>query len=258
MLGEKPQYPFTFLNELKEVTLLESWLKKQNFSNFWYTSNKIMFLLYFLTYEQAKLDCNNCTYITYLLNQLDLLQDSTTGFWGTQNGASLLNGMFGAAHIYLYYNYYNKEIKYKKIILENVLKLKNSYGLFGSKLGGACEDYNGVEIVSTLLKNYEENFRTIADDFYRTHNIISKSQNKDGGFSYSINNRNIFEIVKDELQSRNYVYYYSDWNKMKSNIFKSDLWGTYFRVLTIAKIEKMLEINTGNEYRLYSLPGWGY
>lgn len=258
MMDEKPRYPFKFLEIIKDKLTLDSWLKKQDYVDFWYTSNKIMFLLYFLIYEQKRIGYNNHEYINTIFNKLDDSQDNNTGFWGTQGGASLLNGMFGAAHIYLYYNFYNKEIKYKNTILENVLKLKNSYGLFGSKLGGACEDYNGIEIVSTLLKNSDTHLQKGIEEFYKTYHIILKSQNEDGGFPYSIDNRNIFEIIRDKLQNRNYFYYYSDWNKMKSNSFKSDLWGTYFRVLTIAKIEKMLEIDTDNEYTLYSLPGWGY
>lgn len=258
MMDEKPRYPFKFLEIIKDKLALDNWLKKQDFVDFWYTSNKIMFLLYFLIYEQKRVGYNNHEYINAIFNKLDNSQDSNTGFWGTQKGASLLNGMFGAAHIYLFYQYYNKDIKYKKQILENLLKLQNPYGLFGSKFGGACEDYNAIEIASTLYKNESTSPENICKEFYNTYTIIKNNQNQDGGFSYKIDNRSIFEKIADKLKNKNYYYFYSGWNKMESNSLKSDLWGTYFRVLTIAKIEQMFEIDSDHEYKFYSLPGWGY
>ena len=256
MLGEKPLFSFNFLSKLKNKKSLAKWLGKQYFRNFWYTSNKIMFLAYFLSYEQQRLNIDNRVLINYLFDFLDLKQDSDTGFWGTQNGASLENGMFGASHIYLFYDYYGKEINYKDKIIDNVIKLQNSFGLFGSKFGGTCEDYDAIEILSILMKHSDYKYEIIKKTINKTYNMIQKNQNKDGGFSYKIDNRNILEKTKDVIFKRNYFYSYSGWNKMQSNYFKSDIWGTYFRVLTIAKIAEML--NKKSDYQFYSLPGWGY
>jgi hypothetical protein len=259
MLGEEPRHSFNFLTDLKNRKPLEKWLKKQDFRNFWYTSNKIMFLLYFLTYEQERLNIDNSELISYLFDFLDSKQDADTGFWGTRNGASLENGMFGASHIYLYYDFHGREINYKDEIVDNVIKLQNSYGLFGSKLSsGACEDYDTIEILSTMLKHPDYKYDFIKESIYKTYSIIKKNQNKGGGYSYNIDNRSIIERLKDKIAWKEYYYSYSGWDKMKSNCFKSDLWGTYFRVLTIAKIERMLGIDKGNKYKFYSLPGWGY
>ena len=256
MLRKKTQYSFIFLNDLKSKKFLGEWLNKQDFRNFWYTSNKIMFLFYFLIYEQERLNIDNRTLIDYLFEFLDLKQDSDTGFWGTQYGASLENGMFGASHIYLYYDYYGREINYKEKIVDNVMKLQNKYGLFGSKYGGACEDYDAIEILSILMKHSSYKYDLNKKAISKTYNMIRKNQNKDGGFSYNIDNRNIFEKLKDKVKQKEYFYKYSGWENMKSNYFKSDIWGTYFRVLTIAIIDEML--NKKNDYQFYSLPGWGY
>jgi len=258
MLGEKPQYSFNFLSDLKNKKSLEKWLKKQDFRNFWYTSNKIMFLFYFLTYEQERLNIDNSGLIDYLFDFLDSKQDANTGFWGTQNGASLENGMFGASHIYLYYDFHGRKINYKDKIVNNVIKLQNSYGLFGSKLGGACEDYDAIEILSVLTKHSNYKYKVINNVVSKTYNMIQKNQNKDGGFSYNIDNRSILKRLKDKITGKEHYYNYSGWDKMRGKCFESDLWGTYFRVLTIAKIERMLDISRSNEYKFYSLPGWGY
>jgi len=256
MLGKKPQYSFIFLDDLKNKESLEKWLNKQDFKSFWYTSNKIMFLFYFLTYEQERLNIDNRVLIEYLFNFLDLRQDFNTGFWGTQNGASLENGMFGASHIYLFYDYYGKEINYKDKIIDNVIKLQNKFGLFGSKFGGACEDYDAIEILSILMKNSNYKFEVIKKTISKTYNTIIKNQNKDGGFSYRIDNRNVFNKIKNVINQKENTYKYSGWTRMKSNFFRSDIWGTYFRVLAIAKIEEMS--NKKNKFRFYPLPGWGY
>ena len=258
MLGEKPQYSYYFLDDLKNIKSLEKWFEKQDFRNFWYTSNKIMFLLYFLTYEKERLNIDNHELVTCLFDLIDSNQDADTGFWGTSNGASLENGMYGAAHIYLYYDFYGQEINYKDKIVNNVIKLQNSYGLFGSKFGGACEDYNAIEILSILIKHYDYKHDIIKKAINKIYNTILINQNKDGGFSYSIDNRSLYERLKDKISGKEYWYSYSGWDKMRSKNFKPDLWGTYFRILTIAKIEKILEKCKYNRYKFYSLPGWGF
>lgn len=258
MLEDQPQYSFNFLIDLKHKKSIEKWINHQNFENFWYSANKIMFLLYFLTYEQERLGMDNVRLINHFFNILDSKQEANTGFWGLQNGASILNGMFGASHIYLYYDFYGREINYKNKIIDNVLRLENSYRLFGSKNGGACEDYDPIEILSVLMKHSNYKYNTIKENIYRTYDTIRKNQNRDGGFSYNMDNRNILKKIKDKIEFQEYYYSYSGWDKMRSNCFKSDLWGTYFRTLTIAKIEKMLRIGKSFRYRFYSLPGWGY
>ena len=258
MLGEKPQYPFNFLSNLTDSKSLESWLEKQDFKNFWYSSNKIMFLFYFLTYEQERMGLDNRKLINCLFDFLDSKQDPDTGFWGKHAGANLENSMYGAAHIYLFYDYHRREINYKEQIIDNVIKLQNPNGLFGPNCGGACEDYNGIEILSVLAEKTRHKQEIIKEIISKTYGQIQNNQNRDGGFSYRIDNRDIIEKLKNKIKQRDPSYKYSGWDRMRSNMLKSDLWGTYFRILTLAKIERMLKINNEDKYTFYSLPGWGY
>jgi len=258
MLNETLPFSFNFLTDLKNIGALEKWLNNQDFKNFWYTSNKIMFLFYFLTYEQERLNIDNRKLIEYLFTFLDSKQDADTGFWGTQRGASLQNGMFGAAHIYLYYHFYGREINYKEKIIDNVMSLQNSTGLFGGRFGGACEDYDAIEIFSVLMRHSDYKYNLVKKILDKTYSIVQKNQNKDGGFPYRIDTRRITERLKNKITRKEYSYNYSGWRKMQSNCFKSDIWGTYFRVLTIAKIDGILRIGDSNKYKFYFLPGWGY
>ena len=181
-----------------------------------------------------------------------------SGFWGIKDGASLENGMFGASHIYLYYVFHNRKIKFTENIIESVTGLQNSYGLFGSKFGGACEDYDGIEILSRLIKHRDYMSDPVRKVVQKTYEMILKYQNSDGGFPYNIDTRSFLRKLRDTFKRKKYFYKYSGWKKMISSCFQSDLWATYFRTLTIAKIETMLKINENKKYRFYSLPGWGY
>ena len=258
MIEEKPQYSFGFLADLKDEESMKRWLRKQDFRDFWYTSNKIMFLLYFLTYEQERQSIDNDGLLEYLFDFLDSKQDPKTGFWGTQSGASLENGMFGAAHVYLYYDFHGRRINHQNRIVDNVVKLQNAHGLFGFEVGGACEDYDAVEILSMLAKNSNRRHDLTMRTLDRTYDAIQRAQCKDGGFSYSIDNRSVYRKFRDRITGKERYYSYSGWDRMRAKRFRSDLWGTYFRVLTLAKIEKILDSSRKDKYIFYSLPGWGY
>jgi len=255
MLGFKPKYNFDFLEKYKNNEYLEKWFTNLNFKNFWLSSNKLMFLLYFLTYEKEKLHINNDNSINLVFNLLNKTQDKNTGYWGTNQGASLLNGMFGAAHIYLFYRHHDQKINYKNTIITNTIKLQNINGLYGSKNGGACEDYNATDILFHLFKyGKKDEIKLCINKLYKAQ---IHEQRNNGGFSYKIDNRNSIDKIKNILKPKNCYYTYSGLKNMKSNYYKSDLWATYFRTLSIAKIEKMLEINN-YDYKFYNLPGWGY
>lgn len=258
MIGKLPKYPFYFLEELKQKDKLMNWFNGQNFNDFWYTSNKIMFLLYFLTYETERLNICNDQIIDLIFDILDSKQDTHTGFWGTNLGATLENGMFGASHIYLYYDFYERKINYKDKIIDCTINLQNTNGLYGSKYGGACEDYDAIEIFSILGKSSDYKKELVKNTLKGLHEIIDKKQNSDGGFSYYIDNRSIIEKINNKISRNEPCYLYSGWNKMKANCFNSDMWATYFRVLSLAKIEKFMGNDNKERYRFYPLPGWGY
>lgn len=257
MIKENPKYSFNFLIKFKTKEYLSDWVEQRMNERFWYASNKLMFLLYFLTYEQVRLGKNNIEIINFVFDRLDNHQDSTTGYWGTKT-EPLEHGMYGAAHIYMYYNYHNREIKFADKISTNTLNLFNEFGLFGGKYGGACEDYDAIEILNEI-----NTYQKVTDIRYfntlRKHlSVVLKHQHRDGGFSYRIDNRDYLRRLKKKYITGSEDFSYGAWNKMKANAFyESDLWSTYFRILSLAKIECIL--NTGDcKFNFYDLPGWGH
>lgn len=263
MIGQKPKFKFNFLEPLLEKNELTKWFNELDWNNFWVVSNQIMFLMYFLTYIEKRLGDDN-NWIKDLINQcfdiLDSKQDPNTGFWGTNINDNLSVGMYGAAHIYLFYDYYGRKINHVKKIIDNTLSLQNVNGLYGSKIGGACEDYDAIEVLSKISRHTDYKKEDINRAFLKTYVKINSSQDKNGGFSYCLKEDSLKQKFKEiiHFKSNKCTYSYSGWNKMQCDIFVPDVWATYFRTLTLAVIENDIPSLKGNKFNFYDLPAWGY
>lgn len=268
MLGCKPKYSFNFLKPLFDKNNLRNWFNKLNWDNFWYSSNQIMFFMYFLTYlkERRGYDARLANdLIQECFDILDTKQDSNTGFWGNNLSENLFNGMCGAAHIYLFYDYYDRKINHVEKIIDNTLSLQNENGLFGSKFGGACEDYDAIEILSKVSKHTDYRKEDVHRAIMKTYMKINSRQQKNGGFSYCFKEESLIETIKrirriilSRNKSEYSTYSYSGWTKMTCKLFVPDIWATYFRSLTLAVIEKDTPELMETNFNFYDLPGWGY
>lgn len=190
---------------------------------------------------------------------LESKQRKDDGFWGEGKEAGLANRMFGAAHIFLFYQFVNKRPSYIDEIVEKTISLQTANGLYGSYQGGACEDYDGIEILGRMMSwggNRERIWAVMEKSYY----TIIKAQNSNGGFPYQIPSVRLGILLKritEKIKSEE-TYLYSGWNKMESNKYKPDLWATYFRMLSIATIEISGNLPCQFPYVSYPLPSWGY
>ncbi|MCK3683747.1 hypothetical protein [Maribellus sp. YY47] len=246
-------------NFLNDETKLEDWFYSLDLSQFWYESNKIMFILYFLFYQEkygeGDLSARAGSLIPEFINLLNKNQDKNTGFWGTNlNNNDLYDGCFGAAHIYFFYDYLGAEIQYVNKIIDNTLLLHNEKGLLKSKYGGACEDYDAIDIYLRCLKQTDYRKQEIFDILGKMRSTIGKSQNPDGGFSYRITDSFLRKTVFSHILKREYSY--SGWDRMKTLSFQPDLWATWFRALSLKVIDLILE--NRKDFYSYNLPAWGY
>ena len=263
MLGKRPDKPLIFLESIMHERKLQKWFEDRNWTDFWYASNEIMFLMYFLTFKrdrlgEAKETCSKC--IDIIFDILDQRQDSVTGFWGDNVSVDWLNGMYGAAHIYLFYDYHQRDLFYTEKIIDNTISLQLANGLYGKLEGGACEDYDAVEVLSRMLRFSHKRELDIRESMVKTYKTIQNGQDLGGGFPYCLKQHSSRHYLKYMLMHlRGYdSYCYSGWSRMKCYLFTPDLWGTYFRVLTMAIIEKSLGLELSYNYKFYALPGWGY
>lgn len=246
-----------FFNKFLDVKYTESWFSKIDWDYFWYESNRIMFVMYFYAYlekygnnevSQKAAEC-----IEKCFDILNEKQNPKTGYWG--NYPDMKHNCFGAAHIYMFYGYFKKDIRYVDRIIDSTLKFHCNNGLAINEEGGACEDYNLIEIYLRALKQTDYKKDEIFEKLRLMKKKINRSQNRDGGFSYRFYRpKNLFERIKNYKPEKKYNY--SSWELMETSVYNSDLWGTYFRMLSLAAIDFILEDK--RKYKSYNLPGWGY
>jgi len=257
--GEKPRHRINFVDMYKDVDFLIKWLQERNWKNPWLESNNIMFIGCFLLYEylQTK-EMRILEVIDQMLNWHDKAQDSHTGFWGTDKGASLPNAMAGAFHIYYFYYYLKRPIQYSDKIVDSTLSLQHEDGLFVSKGGGgACEDLDAIDILTkfTALTDYKK--ESIKQILLKSLKTLANGQNRDGGYGWKINGHGNFIT---DLMRRREICHYSSWKLMPYDIHKSDMWSCWFRYLAISLIVSTYpdEFGTDFNFKFRRLPGLGW
>jgi len=262
MLGVQPKNELHFLKVFQEKDYIVQWLDSLNWDDFWYCSNEIMFLLFFFTHSQLGAgDSYACdTAIAQIFEYLNKSQEETTGYWGTEVRTRPLNGMFGAAHIYLFYRFFKREIQYEEQVVLSTLALQLPDGLYSPGGGGACEDYDGVEILVRMLNSCPPLESNIQKSLIQTYQKIIKAGGRFGGFPYRLPENNYIAYAKRKINQflGRTTYRYSGWELMECDMYSPDIWGTYFRLMTIALIEISLELPKSFSYNSYPLPGWGY
>ena len=285
-LGIKPKYDFTFLNAFRGKEKILKFFEKIDWRNPWHESNKIMFLLQFFSYEYIVMKKeNSLDDIHTILDCLDSAQDSKTGLWGTQFKASSFASMAAAYHFLIFYKYFNRKINFSEKISSSVFQLQMRDGLFhpfGG--GGACEDLDAIDVIykisSEISTESEESLK-------RAYRALLQNYDKNGGFCWAkrptfpflvglkyfnpslelfnlgmikwiIKNNYIGSLIPFFKEKK--IYEYSNWNLMKYRINLSDSWSTWFRLLSIATIERLLPDLKKHDidYKFRRLPSIGW
>ena len=285
-LGIKPKYDFTFLNAFRGKEKISKFFEKIDWRNPWHESNKIMFLLQFFSYEYIVMKKeNSLDDIHTILDCLDSAQDFKTGLWGTQFKASSFASMAAAYHFLIFYKYFNRKIKFSEKISSSVFQLQMRDGLFhpfGG--GGACEDLDAIDVIyktnSGVNTKSEESLK-------RAYRALLQNFDKNGGFCWAkrptfpflvglkyfnpslelfnlgmikwiIKNNYIGYLIQFFKEKK--IYNYSNWNLMKYHINLSDSWSTWFRLLSIATIERLLPDLKKHDidYKFRRLPSIGW
>lgn len=285
-LGMKTKYNFTFLNAFRGKEKILKFFKKIDWRNPWHESNKIMFLLQFFSYEYIVIEKEDSLDDIYtILDCLDSAQDSKTGLWGTQFKASSFASMAAAYHFLIFYKYFNRKINFSEKISSSVFQLQMRDGLFhpfGG--GGACEDLDAIDVIyktnSGVNTKSEESLK-------RAYRALLQNFDKNGGFCWAkrptfpflvglkyfnpslelfnigmikwiIKNNYIGSLIPFFKEKK--IYEYSNWNLMKYHINLSDSWSTWFRLLSIATIERLLPDLKKHDidYKFRRLPSIGW
>lgn len=248
----------SFLKSFNEKSL-EKELNGSLEKNFWATSNQLMFLMYFLIYSIEYLNIDKVVYRSYIdkiFNFLNKNQNKENGFWGNDiTTQGIYAKAYGSAHIYLFYDFYKREIPNTKKIIDNCLKMHSKNGLIQTIEGGACEDYDIIEIYFRCLKQTDYRKDEVFEKLYKMKRTLLKDKKRDGSFSYkTYSGSTIQKLLDNNIKTQKYKY--SSWDYMETPVYLSDTWGTFFRHLSLKLIDNMLvgKLN----YKSSNLPSWGY
>ncbi len=287
-MGLEPQHKLRFLEPFRGASYLAAWLASLEWANPWHISNKIMFILQFLSYEDI-MHSNQTSReaVLFILKTLQKYQDSQTGLWGTNRGASTFNGMAGTFHFLSFYQYYGVAIDHTSKMHNATLSLQAGDGLFhpfGG--GGGCEDLDALYILNTIepAKHTSENFKK---QMAKSYQGLLNARNTDGGFCWSkrplwdlsvsvpflnpfsaifhidmakwIIKRKFLSLLVPSLRDP-ISYRYSNWDQMKYDVDASDTWSTWVRLLSLASIERSFPEFKEHDIQFHhrSLPALGW
>jgi len=236
-------------------------------------------MFYAILLEHAKLFLGLDTSIKiqdWIKNHLNHINKQ--GFWGNFSNMTYLQFQNGY-HQYEMFEYFNVENKFLDIAAQNVALLSDVKGHFAPYHGGGgCFDYDAIFIISgssnkTINQHYEL--------FTKTLKNILISQGEDGGFSESkyIRPRSLYNIflafkqivLSDNNSSRIESIRYNatllrskhnkintHWSNEPRKWSESNLWDSWFRMLTIARIDLSFKLTAPDDWGFIKYPGIGY
>jgi len=272
-IGRRPKYPPAFARPFTDADRAVRWLRERDYVDFWYGSNEIMWLMSFLAWMETEGSAAAGRALDAMLDELDATQDPKTGFWGTDRGATLLNGMAGAFHVYYFYFWRRRPVKHVEAIIDNTLALQQPDGLFHpGGGGGSCHDLDAVDILVkfSLISSHRET--DVARALERARRGLLTTRNPDGSFcerrwrpprSWK---RRIGEALGlDRLLNRpnpakEPLFRNAGWSRMECRMNESNIWATWFRPLALALIQTRYPDRHGDAsaWTFRRLPGLGW
>lgn len=243
-LGAEPQGALEFMDPLRQPDVLALWLRSLQFDDFWFVSNYLMFALFFF----ISVEGDQSPSAHRLLDWLDQRQDPETGFWGTNQGASLFNGMAGAFHVYGFYQYLGRPIAHQAAAVRSTLAVQEPTGMFGAPGGGPCEDLDAVDILIKLKPGTAEDDQRVREALRRNIAGLRACRLSDGGYCWA----------SPQPKSAPHRVIYSGLSTLETSSDAGDLWSAWFRPLAIALANQRLgePVAWPVKYRSKPLLGW--
>lgn len=244
------------------------------------SGNLAMFLAILLIHARDYLDIDTSSQISHWVD-LHLNAMNRFGFWGDdRRGMTYLHFQNGY-HQYEIFEYLNVQNSCANVAAENVVRLADQKGHFAPYPGGnGCYDYDAVFILTSAGESTVNWYRHVMQ---RTAESIVRDQNPDGGFSASncirprtLNNfkNSLFHIVQNNksslsaakerliyalmLQMSKNSRIHTHWSRYSRRWSESNLWDSWFRMLTLARIQLALERTCSYDWGFIDFPGIGF
>ncbi|MBL11166.1 MAG: hypothetical protein CL402_11735 [Acidiferrobacteraceae bacterium] len=199
------------------------------------------------------------------------------GFWGNSKSMSHLQFQNGY-HQYEIFEYLGVDSVPWDRASEAVASLVDNEGHFAPYIGGGgCYDYDAIHILTGAGLNDIEGYKNILN---LTANTILSEQNIDGGFCESLQVRprslvnilrstdHIFSAHGDARMERlrhaitllrpKHNRISTHWSSYSRKWDESDLWDSWFRMLTIARIDISFDSSKISRWGFIDYPGIGF
>lgn len=226
-LNSKPKYEFSFLEKMKTPDNVIAFLETLDFQKIWGTSNIIM--NYGVTMQYAR-DFMGAPFKDSVIAMEEWLIKhirSDCAMWQTMpinSSAVLYETIRGAYHIYPILLYDKVEIPGFEKVIPYLIKAQNSQGGFDKNINSsACDDIDAIDplIRSSIISNESRKFK-IRFAINRAKKNVLYNRNEDGGFVFD----------------RKSAFKYGDAEQLFSKKNESNLFGTWFRLLSLILIDE--------------------
>jgi hypothetical protein len=292
------QLASVYLDELPPISAIEDWdatrlgeaIAGLDNSSAWYASNIIMSYAVLFAHNVRRGKNPDC--LPAIIGFLNDSQNAATGLWFSTTRASKINAMAATFHYLPLYSYLHTTPHHAHKMFDSIALLANHNGFFNLPSGYACLDYDGISSLQFLFeralsdRERETRLHTLLSvaTALRTH--LLAMQHDDGGFPEAGPSQGTWADVAHWISHvlRNRCFWSAAWNARfilkswsspnrlihansvlacRARISESNAFSTWFRYMTIACCEDIIERNgtlTHREAprRKLDLPGLGY
>lgn len=242
------------------------------------SGNQAMFIAIFLLHARDRLGLKTQERIDDWV-ALHLAHMNCYGFWGPKRGMTHLQFQNGY-HQYEILEYLGVDNPRSAQAVAAVRGLADWQGHFAPYPGGGgCYDYDAVFVLTPSGKVPDGATRTLLE---RTAETLISEQRLDGGFAESLYVRprslaNIGRFARQltgavgswpllferlryclTLQRPKHDRIHTHWSRYSRRWDESDLWDSWFRMLTLARIQVALDPSKAAEWGFIDYPGIGF
>lgn len=242
------------------------------------SGNQAMFLAIFLLHARDRMGVDTQSKIDIWVD-LHLKHMNRFGFWGPDKGMTHLQFQNGY-HQHEILEYLGVDSPLQAQQCDAVSSLVDGQGHFAPYPGGGgCYDYDAVFMLTPHGKIPDETLEKLLS---KSNETIVSEQKADGGFCESlnirprsisnlmgfagrvltaVNNRPLFvERLRYAvtLQRPKHDRIHTHWSEYSRNWGESDLWDSWFRMLTIARIDVAMDPSKTANWGFIDYPGIGF
>jgi hypothetical protein len=279
-LGSSPRYPLTFAGNWTPDRI-GLHLSALDWDNPWNSGNKAMFLGIVLAYEAERGEPAAASALEAWFAWHDAHQNAA-GFWGRGRKSEFIDGMGGAFHQFLIYQYCRRPIPNLQQVVDRVLFLQQHDGMYSPWPSGAtCYELDAADILVHAFRATGDRREAIEAALRRLLPGVLSMQNADGGFCWGrrrpLSTGDWLRTGAAIIRHGSLFYWYyslraaaviqlrrapmlrTGWASGTRTWDVSSIFDTWFRCLTIAEVSTVLETPfSGAGWQFLETPGLGW